>query len=40
MPQLRLMQWDWKNQLQATAIQVAQADAPAQTTYYTLQPLG
>jgi RHS repeat-associated protein len=33
MPQLRLMTWDWKNQLQATALQPP-ADGAAQTTYY------
>ncbi len=33
MPQLPVMRWDWKNQLQATAVQ-APVDGAAQTTYY------
>jgi len=39
MPQLPLMTWDWKNQLQATARQAA-ASGPAQTTYYRYDSAG
>lgn len=39
MPQLALMTWDWKNQLQATARQAA-ADGPVQTTYYRYDSSG
>ena len=39
MPHLPLMQWDWNNQLQATAIQSSPADA-RQTTYYTYSHSG
>ena len=39
MPQLPVMTWDWKNQLQATAVQ-APADGAAQTTYYQYDSAG
>lgn len=39
MPQLPVMEWDWKNQLQATA-PVAPSDAAAQSTYYTYNSAG
>jgi RHS repeat-associated protein len=39
MPQLPVMTWDWKNQLQATAVQ-APADGVAPTTYYQYNSAG
>ena len=39
MPQLPVMGWDWKNQLQATAVQ-APGDGAAQTTYYQYDSAG
>ena len=39
MPQLAVMQWDWKNQLQVTA-PLALSDAASQTTHYTYASSG
>jgi RHS repeat-associated protein len=39
MPHLSLMQWDWKDQLQATAQQVVNSGTP-ETTYYTYDSAG
>jgi RHS repeat-associated protein len=39
MPHLQLMQWDWKDQLQATASQVVDG-AISPTTYYRYDPVG
>ena len=39
MAQLPVMTWDWKNQLQATAVQ-APGDGAAQTTYYQYDSAG
>jgi RHS repeat-associated protein len=39
MPHLQLMQWDWKDQLQATASQVVNGGT-TQTTYYLYDPAG
>jgi RHS repeat-associated protein len=39
MPHLQLMQWDWKDQLQATASQVVDSGT-AQTTYYRYDSAG
>jgi RHS repeat-associated protein len=39
MPQLAVMDWDWKNQLQSTT-PLAPSDAASQTTYYTYASSG
>ena len=39
MPHLSLMQWDWKNQLQATASQIVNDGSP-ETTHYLYDSLG
>jgi RHS repeat-associated protein len=39
MPQLQFMAWDWRNQLQSTAL-VAPADATVPTTYYQYDATG
>src|SRR5208283_3598093 len=39
MPHLQLMQWDWKDQLLATASQIVNGGT-TQTTYYRYDPAG